>query len=182
MSIETNTPAQKERLAKVKAILAAGGNPYASDPTVKSNTKDQGGLDKDRDKRVEEALKVRTERSEAKVRELEAKWQERPRPIFKHFLPDLVLGTFTILDPSKLYCSFCGNVTDETTVTRGTGKLRKSIKTELVEIGGVKTVIEKVTHFTEKVLACENCVLEILPTLDSDGNYIKSNIVIPNSD
>lgn len=168
MSIETNTPAQKARLAKVKQMLADGISPYASDPNEKTNTKDQGGLDKDRADRRAAALLVREERSDVRTKELERKWKGdsgRVKPSV--CLPDLDLfqGEVRELHPDHVRCSFCQTIIHKIEATYGQGKPRKSRTTVITkDIDGNISFDEEVRHSVLKVVACPGCV-DLVPKI-----------------
>lgn len=79
-------------------------------------------------------------------------------------------------DPNKIRCSFCGKDTDRVNITHGIGPLRSIYTDELVCIDGIKTIIEKVRRTSDKITSCPNCISQIKPNLDKDGNMVNSGI------
>lgn len=184
MAIETNTPAQRERLRRVREMLANGENPYA---TV--SPKDQGGLDQDRKVRSIEALKVQAERSESRTKELESKWRGNSGTVNPRvsFAPGSsfakMFGAPVVLDPEKVCCSFCDNEIDRVNATFGRGKPRKIINTVfLLDEHGNKTFDDDIHHVIDKLVACPDCVNQIKPILDRDGNLVNSGIDFPETE
>jgi len=184
------TEKERARLKRVRELLTTNRNPYASDPNTETKTADQGGLDRDRETRRLEAVKFQQSRSEARHIELEQQWRaelSKPAPKGKRYLgvslgelvkPRLARDGKTL----ALCCSFCGNEVERSTVTYGRGRLQKSVKVEVVNISGDVAIQERVAYFSKEVTACPDCVLRITPSLDKDGNLVKTNIRFPDTD
>lgn len=177
MSIETNTPKQKARLAKVRELLAKGENPYAD-------------IGKDK-LLIGEAKFVRVKHDNLK--ELERKWQSGANapqglPLYRadaQILKDLgIEPTPTkVVNVDLEFCSFCEQPTPRISITYGKGHPRKFIKLELIRKDGeVIDFEQKVIHVVDRLKACPACVGFIKPILDRNGNLISSGIDIPNSD
>lgn len=157
MAIETNTPAQRERLAKVKRMLAEGVSPYAE--IGNKGAKDQGGLESDRAQRRIEALKVRTERSEIRTTELEAKWKGNSGDVRPSTKLQVSLGEPVEVLQDHVLCSFCQTQVWKINATYGSGKPRmsKDIVFTLDDHGN-KSFEERPRYSVSKVVACPDCV------------------------
>jgi len=75
----------------------------------------------------------------------------------------------TLAIPSRVavvaaVCSFCGIEVREETLTRGTGRPRKILTSEtIIEPNGDTSLIDKMIHVQNNVIACPDCVLNIKP-------------------
>lgn len=156
------TPKEKARLIKVRKCLSEGINPYTLDNLDEEKKLGVGVHDK-------KDIKIR-ERSEKETELLEKKWGNRTHVKPPDYLDDVNLGKSTPPIPVEyVACSYCGKVlhTIRDSVTYGSGKTKKKVSEQVVErvtdAGLVREIIEKVTHYSEKTVACSQCVLNLLP-------------------
>jgi hypothetical protein len=156
------TDKDRARVKKLREILARGESPYTQ--LGDKGAKDQGGLDKDRKVKPSEVI----ERSEARTKQLEARWQAgvegtlKPEKVYLE-VPIDGLEPFEAVkyDPSKAVCSFCKVEVERLRATEGQGRLKRIAKTYIAVVNGVREVREDVKYVSEKVTACPNCILQI---------------------
>ena len=123
---------------------------------------------------------------------LEAKWKgnsgsEKPCVTFGPGSELEKLFGFPVLppvtqDPTKVRCSFCGKDVDRVNATHGIGRLKMGTTQVIASLDGVKTLEEKVRCTSDKITSCPNCVSQIKPNLDKDGNLINSGIQFPETE
>lgn len=188
------TSKERARLDKVREMLKAGINPYEVDSleTLKIGGKSRLFVEPEND---DDRLRQEA-RDDADFAKREARWKagitkttntqkyrgRKPRLTIKwpsidaDLLPDMG-EMVAIKDPSKLWCSFCGIEVDEIRATRGVGPSRVKKDTEIIRIDVDVTVIEERTYVTSrKLVACPDCVLNITPNLDEDGDIINQGV------
>jgi len=76
----------------------------------------------------------------------------------------------------ELHCSFCGNPVPRILASHGISRIRRKIDTKLDLTVDPVAIDEKVIITSDKVVACPNCVGEIKPLKDRDGNITHSNV------
>lgn len=162
--IKLLTTKERERHTKVEALLSKGQNPYTADRLKEDGKNLHGSNAKERVINYE-AL---ASESEAMYQERLDKWSERPDVHEDSILDDMDLNAGVTLaprDPFKLYCSFCGEETNELTATKGNGPARTIVKREPVALdNGLYTIEEKAFHVTDKLVACSGCCLKLQAT------------------
>lgn len=167
-------PKERERLAKVRALLASHESPYAHITN--------GGASPDLNE-LKGLARPKKDRSESQTMSLEAKWQSGYDPDQERVtLEDVDLGPSEPKDPSKFTCSFCKCPVDQINATHGKGRLNKVDRSEVLEIDGKRVLRERTVYFVPKIVACPACCLKIKPHLDKHGHITSQGIDVPNSD
>lgn len=172
------TDKERERSLKVRGFLDRGRNPYTADQ-LKKDGKNLGGSASV----SEPTYAIRDDSN--RVAELEAKWATR----HKHFDGPLYLDDIIMDDPPPqvdkdglpiIYCSYCGVVVDRVNATRGTGKMRVTIRPTNIDNYG-PSFDEKVIVRVQKVTTCPDCCLHLLPTLNRRGEVV-NHVKFPETD
>lgn len=146
------TDKERSRLKHVNEQLKDGRNPY--NETSKSSLGGSNALD-----RV--IPYDPSDRGDDEVRKLEKKWRSGVSELSRK-----VLLSFSILqprekpDPEKVECTFCGKQVSRILATNGKGTPRRTVKNEVVTVGGEPTIQTLVYYSQVKTVACPDCALE----------------------
>ncbi len=135
---------------------------------------------------------VRPELTDAQVEALAAKWRSgvghtklddvtflsdigidlgtgEARPRYKEIIGEDGKPSLTPI----IYCSFCDSETDDSRATEGRGKANIRRFEDVTFIHGEPVVTEKTVVFADKLVACPNCILHLLPYENRKGELVK---------